>query len=113
MCHTHAHANMHVSVPVLCAHAHARSHVGMHTHVCTYAQTCVHADTHACMHKAMSTSMEMHRIGDGIRVRAHRIYVAEEAYFVDPGWLQCGYQLWQHPSVCFERDYMAPVPTAD
>ena len=51
--------------------------------------------------------------GPGKRVRFLPIFVSRKAYIVSENWLTVGWEIWNRPAMCFERDYFLPRPRKD
>lgn len=49
--------------------------------------------------------------GPGKKVKWLPIFVDRDASFAGVPWLETGFALWQEEGMCFERDYLVPLPT--
>ena len=49
--------------------------------------------------------------GPGKKVKWLPIFVDRDASFAGVPWLETGFALWQEDGMCFERDYLVPLPS--
>ena len=47
------------------------------------------------------------------RVRFLPIFVCRKAYLVSANWLTVGWEIWNRPDMCCDRDYLLPRPRKD